>query len=88
MGMWVRDIGNNAGWVDSGILQHQYDSGGSCPGTSTPWTTTLTAGHTYQIEAVDYTAPGCSNDPQLGQCIRSQTVIKGGLSGTASSTIS
>jgi hypothetical protein len=88
MAMWIKDVNSNAGWVESGTLQQQYNSSGSCPGNSAPWTTTLTAGHSYQIEAVDYTAPGCSNDPQAGQCIRSYTVIKGGPSGTASHTIS
>jgi hypothetical protein len=88
LAMWIKDDNGTAGWVSSGMLEQQYDSSGSCPGSNAPWTTTLIAGHNYQIEAVDYSAADCSNDPQLGQCIRSHAVIRGGSSGTATSTIS
>jgi hypothetical protein len=80
MGMWVLDYNGTSGWVDSGKIEQQYDSGGSCPAGNPPWRTTLIPGHRYLIEAIDYTAPGCINDPEetQGSCAKSSTWITGG----------
>jgi hypothetical protein len=89
MGMWVRDLTSNGAWTESGTIQQQYDSSGSCPGSNPPWQTTLESGHSYEIRAIDFQMPGCTNDPQMqGSCIKSDTFIQGGPSGAASSTIS
>jgi hypothetical protein len=40
------------------------------------------AGHSYEVRSVDFEADGCSNDPALGDCVRSDTSFVGDPSGT------
>jgi hypothetical protein len=49
------------GWVDGGCDETASDS----------WTFSPTSGHVYEIVSVDFSADDCSNDPTLGQCVRS-----------------
>jgi hypothetical protein len=70
--MWVDDATSGT-WLDKGTLASQYTGAGCGPGTgTTPWTFTPTSGHVYVVRAIDYSAPGCSNDP-LGGCERLTT---------------
>jgi hypothetical protein len=79
--MWVDDVSAGNVWVDRGTVASQYTGAGCGPGTgTTPWTFTPAPGHTYIVESIDYSAPGCSNDP-LGGCWRSQTSFVGDANG-------
>jgi hypothetical protein len=79
--MWVADVTAGTGWVDSGRLEQQYNSFGSCPTTGSPWTFTPISGHQYIVEAIDFSAPGCSNDPRIGSCARQTTTFVGNAAG-------
>jgi hypothetical protein len=78
--MWVADLSSGTGYVDKGTLDSQY-AGGGCPGTGQPFTFTPASGHQYLVRSVDYTAPGCSNDPSIADCWRSQTTFIGDAGG-------
>jgi hypothetical protein len=70
LAMWVLDVTAGTGWVEQGSLSSQLGGSGCGPNTGqTPWTFTPPARHTYMVEAVDYLAPGCSDDPS-GPCWR------------------
>jgi len=72
--MWVEDATSGQTWVDMGTLGSQYTDAGCGPGTgTTPWSFTPTSGHVYVVKAVDYSAPGCSNDPIISGCARMTT---------------
>ncbi len=43
----------------------------------------LITGHTYLFRAIDFDAPGCSNDPTLGACDRDDLTIMGNANGPA-----
>jgi hypothetical protein len=81
--MWVKDLTAGGGWVDHGELDPQYN-GAACPYAGSPWTYTLQSGHYYVIEAVDLWRDGCSNDPDIGDCWRSQIQIVGDANGPVS----
>jgi hypothetical protein len=78
--MWVADLSARTGWTDQGRLDSQWSSGG-CPQTGQPFTFTPTAGHQYDVRSVDYQANGCSNDPSIGSCWRSDTTFVGAPNG-------
>jgi hypothetical protein len=85
--MWVADLTAGTGYADMGRLDSQWTDGG-CPGTGQPWTFTPQSGHQYLVRAVDYLADGCSNDPTIGPCWRSETTFVGDANGNViSSTI-
>jgi hypothetical protein len=64
--MWVADLSAGGDYVDEGRLDPQW-AGTDCPYTGQPFAfTPPVAGHRYVVEAVDYLAPGCSNDPHGG----------------------
>jgi hypothetical protein len=77
--MWVDDLTARTA-TDSGTLDSQYADGG-CPATGQPWMFTPTSGHQYVVYSVDYSAPGCSNDPTIADCWRSQTTFTGDAGG-------
>jgi hypothetical protein len=86
--MWVSDLSAGGGWVDEGRLDEQY-AGSACPYAGQPFTfTPPVPGHEYEIEAVDYLAPGCSNEPNMSceRLIRTFVADPGGdvLSATIS----
>jgi len=83
--MWVADLSAGTGYVDMGGLASQWTDGG-CPTTGTPWTFTPASGHEYVVTSVDYLAFGCSNDPTIGDCWRSQTTFVGDANGQVVST--
>ncbi|HXW80835.1 MAG TPA: hypothetical protein VEJ84_15140 [Acidimicrobiales bacterium] len=67
--MWVRDLTAGSGFVDEGELDTAWTDDGSCgPIAGDVWTFAPTSGHAYEVRAVDFSAPGCSNDPTDGQC--------------------
>ncbi len=73
--MWVQDLSAGTAFIDMGRLDHQWEGSG-CPHAGQPWTfTPPTSGHQYMVRAVDFQAPGCSNDPIDGGCWRSQTTF-------------
>jgi hypothetical protein len=73
--MWVQDVSAGTGWADMGRLDSQYADGG-CPDTGQPFTfTPPQSGHTYAVRALDYSAEGCSNDPTIGSCSKSDTTF-------------
>jgi hypothetical protein len=61
-------------------LPAQYVNG-SCPSGQAPWVYTLATGHVYFFRAMDYSAPGCVNDPVYGSCSRSDTYLRGDTAG-------
>jgi hypothetical protein len=71
--MWVQDETTGGGWADMGMVQPGWsdDGCGETPGDT--WEFSPTTGHVYNIEAVDFDADGCSNDPTNGQCVASLT---------------
>jgi hypothetical protein len=80
--MWVEDFTAGTGFVDMGQLQTAWDDDGDCAPTSgNVWTFTPTPGHTYLVRSVDFSAPGCSNDPTNGDCWRSDTTFTGDANG-------
>jgi hypothetical protein len=83
--MWVADLSAGTGYADMGRLDSQYAAGG-CPGTGQPWTFAPKSGHQYLVRSVDYAAPGCSNDPSIADCWRSQTTFIGDAAGQVVST--
>jgi hypothetical protein len=86
--MWVADYTAGTGFVDKGRLDSQTVQGG-CPQTGQPWTYSPPSGHQILVEAVDFAAPDCANDPQLGSCQRSSSAFTGDANGqVVSSTIS
>ena len=83
--MWVADLSAGTGYADAGRLDSQWSNGG-CPETGQPWTFTPKSGHQYLVRAVDYLADGCSNDPSIGSCWRSETTFIGAANGQVVST--
>jgi hypothetical protein len=82
--VWVDDYTAGTGYVDKGELQPLWsDEGGCVPSASTVTTFPLTSGHTYLFRAIDFDAPGCSNDPNVGSCSRNDLTITGGAGGPA-----
>jgi hypothetical protein len=78
--MWVADLSAGTGYADDGRLDAQW-SNGDCPATGQAWIFFPAPGHEYLVVAVDYLAPGCSNDPTAGQCERSETTFTGDANG-------
>ncbi len=83
--MWVEDYTAGTGFVDKGQLNPLWsDEEGGCSVTSDDVTTyNLITGHTYLFRAIDFDAPGCSNDPTLGACDRDDLTIMGNANGPA-----
>jgi hypothetical protein len=79
--MWVSDLTARTGFVDMGTLYSNWSDDGGCPEAGEGWTFTPTSGHEYLVESVDYSAPDCSNDPSLGQCLRSENTLTGDQNG-------
>ena len=80
--MWVEDVTAGTGWADMGQLQDAWVPGDGCmPTTDQTWTFVPTPGHTYLFKAVDFSAPGCSNDP-LVSCWDSERTFAGDTNGT------
>jgi hypothetical protein len=79
--MWVLDETAGSGWQDMGTLEPQWGPD-YCPETGDPWTFNPTAGHTYLIEGVDFTADGCDDSP-TNSCERTTTQITGDPNGLA-----
>jgi hypothetical protein len=69
--MWAEDDTARTGWVDMGTVQPGWVDGGCDETASDSWTFSPTSGHVYEIVSVDFSADDCSNDPTLGQCVRS-----------------
>lgn len=68
--MWVEDETTGGGWSDMGTVQPGWSDDGSCGQTAgDTWEFSPKSGHVYNIEAVDFDADGCSNDPTDGQCV-------------------
>ena len=78
--MWVDDASVGSGWVDRGELAPQWNDGG-CPYAGQPFTFSPTPGHSYVVESVDFEAPGCSDDPDVGS-ERSVTTLTGNGNGS------
>jgi hypothetical protein len=79
--MWVSDLSAGGGWTDMGRLDSQW-SGSDCPATGQPWTFSPSAsGHRYEVRAVDFDAPRCSDDPTIADCWRSDTTFLSDTSG-------
>jgi len=83
--IWVADLTAGTGYMDTARLDSQYAAGGGCPFVGAPWTFTPKPGHQYLVRSVDYTAPGCTNDPMIGSCWRSQTTFTGDANGVVTS---
>jgi hypothetical protein len=80
--IWLNDDTAGTGWADEGVLQPGWVDGEGCGENSDDsWTFTPVLGHTYEVKTVDFEADGCSNDPTLGQCVRSDTTFLGNPSG-------
>ena len=80
--MWVDDVTAGTGFVDEGELAPLWsDEGGCAPTASNVTTFTLVTGHNYHFRAIDFDAPGCSNDPQ--SCTRNDFSIPGDANGPA-----
>lgn len=80
--MWVEDFTARTPFVDMGQLAPLWTEEDGCqPDTDQLWTFTPTPGHTYLLRSVDFSAPGCSNDPTEGQCWRSDTTLTGDANG-------
>jgi hypothetical protein len=67
--VWINDMDAGGVWTDLGQLNAQW-SGSSCPvGTPLNYSPSV-ANHRIQVVAVDFSAPGCSNNPTIGSCQR------------------
>ena len=67
-----------------GQLNPLWSDDGDCSATADDVTTyNLITGHTYLFRAIDFDAPGCSNDPTLGECSRDDLTIMGNANGPA-----
>jgi hypothetical protein len=85
--MWSVNLSTGGAWVDRGRLEQQW-SGSSCPTTGKPFVFTPTSGQIHLVVAVDFSAPGCTNNPTLGACRRSQISLEGNVNGSViSSTV-
>lgn len=65
--IWIYDKTKNENWEDQGTLASQWSSGGSCP-SGQPKTISLTAGHSFDLVAID-----CGDAPPPstnGSCYR------------------
>ncbi|MDI1460754.1 hypothetical protein QEZ54_07240 [Catellatospora sp. KI3] len=63
--VWVSDMDTGGAWVDKGRLNSQW-SGTSCPVVGQPFTFSPTvSNHRFRVRAIDFGAPGCTNDPTL-----------------------
>lgn len=83
--IWTRDV-TQSFWVERGIAPSQWNSLGSCPGSSAPFMFTLEPGRRFWVKAVDPQFPGCNgqNDPENGACVKSY--FPGPLLGDAKGT--
>jgi hypothetical protein len=80
--MWVNDFTARTGWSDEGTVQPGWVDGDGCGQTSDDtWTFAPISGHSYEVRAVDFDADGCSNDPTISSCARSDTSFVGGSNG-------
>ncbi|WP_422754196.1 hypothetical protein [Micromonospora sp. WMMD708] len=86
--IWINDMDAGGVWTDLGLLGSQW-SGSSCPvGSPFNYSPTV-ANHRIQVVAVDYSAPGCANDPLIGSCRRSMVgIISNPAGGVAQITVS
>jgi hypothetical protein len=71
--MWAEDETTRSGWTDMGTVPTGWSDDGCGETAGDSWEFSPIPGHVYDIEAVDFDADGCSNDPTLGQCVPSLT---------------
>ena len=79
--MWVADLTAGTGFVDMGQLATAWDGDSCGPTAGNVWTFSPTAGHSYLVRAVDFSASGCSNDPSNGDCDRADITFTGDANG-------
>jgi hypothetical protein len=86
--MWTLNLSSGGTWVDRGRLNQQWSNGG-CPATGQPFVFTPTSGQLFLVVAVDFSRPGCINDPTLGACRRTEITLEGNANGSVvSATVS
>jgi hypothetical protein len=67
--IWTRDV-TQPFWVQRGVAPSQWDSYGSCPGSSAPFMVPLESGRQFWVKAVDPQMCGGVNDPERGDCVK------------------
>ncbi len=82
--MWVLDETAATPFSDQGVLEPQW--GDSCPSTGQPWIFYPTPGHSYLVEAIDFSEPGCDNDPYAeSSCVKMSMPFVGDANGLVTS---
>ncbi|GAB3451355.1 FG-GAP repeat domain-containing protein [Actinophytocola sediminis] len=80
--LWVFDSATGALVVNSGAVEHMYDSTGTCPAVGEPWDFNPDNGRWYDVIAVDPALIGCGvNDPSIPACQKQALRLLGNDSG-------